>query len=276
MRCTSITACARASNHIVQPLSGLPLPCSVMRLVLNPDNAPLSPPESAQMEELLETYMAKQGFAVPGAAPRVNSPQSRRPVNLDLLHSWPTVFFLRDAAPTLRATRQEALAAAAAAEEAARVAAEQKRSEDAAAASKAAAAAAATLARDGPAPTRVLGQAGGSGSFAAVGGGEGTPDAAAAAAAAARSGIGAGPAVGLAAPDLDLEAIHAAARERAAAEAAAAAQAAAAAAGEPIADVDPLAAVLGVSGEAAGAEALAKAQAQGQAKGSATRRADEL
>lgn len=243
-----------------------------MRLVLNPDNAPLSAPESKQMDELLDTYMAKQGFAVPGAAPRVNSPQARRPVNLDLLHSWPTVFFLRDAAPSLRATREEARAAAAAAEEEARVAAELKRSEDAAAAAKAAAAAAAALARDGPAPTRTLGQAASS-SFAAVGGTEGTPDAAAAAAAASRSGIGAGPAMGLASPELDVAAIHAAARERAAADAAAAAQAAAVAAGEPVADIDPLAAVLGVTGEAEGAEALARAQTKGAPR---SRHADEL
>jgi hypothetical protein len=86
-----------------------------MRLVLNPDGAPLSEAEAVQLEALLATYLRKQGFALPGQV-------VKRPVAKDLLHAWPTLFFLRDAAPALRETREREEVAAA--EEAARRAAE--------------------------------------------------------------------------------------------------------------------------------------------------------
>lgn len=91
--------------------------CSLMRLVLNPDGAPLSEAEVVQLEGLLATYLRKQGFALPGQV-------VKRPVAKDLLHAWPTLFFLRDAAPALRETRERAREEVAAAEETARRAAE--------------------------------------------------------------------------------------------------------------------------------------------------------
>jgi hypothetical protein len=103
----------------------------MMRLVLNPDNAPLTPKEQELFDTLLDDYVRRQGFTIPGQ-------RVKRVVNKDLLHSWNTVFFLRDAVQELRRVRNSEKARIAAEEEKARVAAELKKAEEAAAAEKAA------------------------------------------------------------------------------------------------------------------------------------------
>ncbi len=91
-------------------------PRRLLRLVLNPDGAPLSPAEGARLEALLWSYARKQGFEAPAGAHAAAAPAAAAaPVPRALLHAYPTIFFLREAAPALRAVRARASAAAAAA-----------------------------------------------------------------------------------------------------------------------------------------------------------------
>jgi len=91
--------------------------------VLNPDGAPLSAAEEARLATLLQGYARKQGFDVavaapsppPGAPPSAAASAAPPPVPRALLHAYPTLFFLREAAAELRALRARARAHAAAA-----------------------------------------------------------------------------------------------------------------------------------------------------------------
>ena len=117
-------AAVRASAPCARLLSTQHTPATIiarrlLRLVLNPDGAPLSAGEEARLVALLSGYTRKQGIEVVAAA-AAGAPPQVVVVPRALLHAYPTLFFLREAAAELRALRartraREAAAAAAAA-----------------------------------------------------------------------------------------------------------------------------------------------------------------
>jgi protein-tyrosine-phosphatase len=73
--------------------------CRFLELVLNPDRAPLSPAERTLMDHHMAKFIRKQGL---------QTQQGKgKPVTKELLHTWSTIFFLRDAGAALRARRQQ-------------------------------------------------------------------------------------------------------------------------------------------------------------------------
>lgn len=98
-RCTGATI--KRTPPSLSPLPPLVTPTdSVLRLILNPDEAPLSGEEADALEGSLTQFSRKQGFVVP-PLPAIG----KRVVSPDLLQGWGTVLYLRNAAAELGEVR---------------------------------------------------------------------------------------------------------------------------------------------------------------------------
>lgn len=78
-----------------------PLLCRLFKMILNPDNAELSPMEEEAMNRAILQHMKEEGQHMPGR-------EVLLPVPLEVLTSWSTPIFLKKAVPMLRDTRKRA------------------------------------------------------------------------------------------------------------------------------------------------------------------------